>query len=85
MHIEDALGKVSGDVAQKLHTGRSRNDQVALDVRIYLKKETRIIIDLLYGFQKSIVCSDGLWRVVIGEYEQDIRPISGFGSRQKNT
>ena len=55
MHIEDALGKVSGDVAQKLHTGRSRNDQVALDVRIYLKKETRIIIDLLYGFQKSIV------------------------------
>jgi argininosuccinate lyase len=55
MHIEDALGKVSGDVAKKLHTGRSRNDQVALDVRIYLKKETRIIIDLLYGFQKSIV------------------------------
>lgn len=55
MHIEDALGKISGDVAQKLHTGRSRNDQVALDVRIYLKKETRIIIDLLYGFQKSIV------------------------------
>ncbi len=55
MHIEDALGKVSGDVAKKLHTGRSRNDQVALDVRIYLKKETKIIIDLLYGFQKSIV------------------------------
>ncbi|NOX33884.1 MAG: argininosuccinate lyase [Deltaproteobacteria bacterium] len=55
MHIEDALGKVSGDVARKLHTGRSRNDQVALDVRIYLKKETRIIIELLYGFQKSLV------------------------------
>ena len=42
MHIEDALGKVSGDVARKLHTGRSRNDQVALDIRIYLKKETKI-------------------------------------------
>ncbi len=55
MHIEDALGKVAGDVAKKLHTGRSRNDQVALDIRIYLKKETRIIIDLLSGFQKSIV------------------------------
>lgn len=55
MHIEDALGKVSGDVARKLHTGRSRNDQVALDVRIYLKKETRIIIDLLCGFQKALV------------------------------
>ncbi len=55
MHIEDALGKVSGDVAKKLHTGRSRNDQVALDIRIYLKKETKIIIGLLYGFQKSLV------------------------------
>jgi len=55
MHVEDALGKVTGDLARKLHTGRSRNDQVALDVRIYLKKETRLIIDLLAGFQKSLV------------------------------
>ena len=55
MHIEDALGKVAGKVARKLHTGRSRNDQVALDVRIYLKRETKLIIDLLYGFQKSLV------------------------------
>ena len=55
MHIEDALGKVAGDTAKKLHTGRSRNDQVALDVRIYLKNETKIIIDLLYGFQKALV------------------------------
>jgi len=55
MHIEDALGRVCGDVAKKLHTGRSRNDQVALDVRIYLKKETKLIIDLLVGLQKSLV------------------------------
>ena len=55
MHVEDALGKEVGDVGKKLHTGRSRNDQVALDVRIYLKKETRDIIDLLTGFQKSLV------------------------------
>ena len=55
MHIEYALGKIAGKKAEKLHTGRSRNDQVALDIRIYLKKETKIIIDLLYGFQKAIV------------------------------
>ena len=55
MHIEDALGKVCGDVAKKLHTGRSRNDQVALDVRIYLKRETGIIVDLLAQFQKALV------------------------------
>ncbi len=55
MHVEDELGKVAGDIARKLHTGRSRNDQIALDVRIYLKKETRTIIDLLIEFQKSLV------------------------------
>ncbi len=55
MHVENELGKVSGDVARKLHTGRSRNDQIALDVRIYLKKETKIIIELLTNFQKALV------------------------------
>lgn len=55
MHVEDELGKVAGDVARKLHTGRSRNDQIALDVRIYLKKEINEIIDLLTQFQKGIV------------------------------
>ncbi|MFH2093296.1 MAG: argininosuccinate lyase [Pseudomonadota bacterium] len=56
MHVEDALTAESGDVARKLHTGRSRNDQVALDVRIYLKQETLAIIQLLLGFQKNLVC-----------------------------
>lgn len=55
MHVENELGKVAGDIARKLHTGRSRNDQIALDIRIYLKKETGIIIDLLVEFQKSLV------------------------------
>ncbi|MFA5905004.1 MAG: argininosuccinate lyase [Desulfobacula sp.] len=55
MHVEDELGRVAGDVARKLHTGRSRNDQIALDVRIYLKKETKIVIDMLFEFQKSLV------------------------------
>ncbi|THB81440.1 MAG: argininosuccinate lyase, partial [Desulfobacteraceae bacterium] len=55
MHIEDALSLESGDAARKLHTGRSRNDQVALDVRLYLKKETHVIIALLEDFSKAIV------------------------------
>lgn len=55
MHVEDELGRVAGDVARKLHTGRSRNDQIALDVRIYLKNEIKAIIDLLVEFQKSLV------------------------------
>ncbi len=55
MHVEDALTKISGDVARKLHTGRSRNDQVALDVRIFLKHECQVVIDLLKGFQKNLI------------------------------
>ena len=37
MHIESRLFEIAGKVAQKLHTARSRNDQVALDVRMYLR------------------------------------------------
>ncbi len=59
MHVEDALGKESGDLAKKLHTGRSRNDQVALDIRIYLKEETLNIIQMLKNFQKALVAMAG--------------------------
>ncbi len=55
MHVEDALGNVTGEVAKKLHTARSRNDQVALDVRMYLKDEINNIIGLIIGLQKVIV------------------------------
>ena len=55
MHVEDALGKVTGEVAKKLHTARSRNDQIALDVRMYLKDEIKNIICLIAGLQKIIV------------------------------
>ncbi len=55
MHIEHELGKLTGDTARKLHTGRSRNDQIALDVRIYLKKEIRSIIERIAVFQKALV------------------------------
>ncbi len=39
MNIEDLLHKKIGAVAGKLHTGRSRNDQVALDIRLYLRRQ----------------------------------------------
>ena len=48
MHIESRLVEIVGPVAQKLHTARSRNDQVALDIRMYLRDETGRIINLLY-------------------------------------
>ncbi len=45
MHIESALTAKIGDVAKKLHTARSRNDQVALDIRMYLRDVSGSIID----------------------------------------
>lgn len=55
MHVEEELGDVCGPVARKLHTGRSRNDQVALDVRIHLKEETLTLIQMLKNFQTGLV------------------------------
>jgi argininosuccinate lyase len=55
MHIEARLLQVAGKVAQKLHTARSRNDQVALDVRMYLREETRRTIDLLQRVRTVLV------------------------------
>lgn len=55
MHIETRLFQEVGKVAQKLHTARSRNDQVALDSRMYLREETRNIVRLLDTLNTVIV------------------------------
>lgn len=55
MHIEARLVQEAGKVAQKLHTARSRNDQVALDVRMYLRAETRRLIQDLARLRRVIV------------------------------
>ena len=47
MFVEEELTKRLGDVGKKLHTARSRNDQVALDVRMYLRSEIDSIVALL--------------------------------------
>ena len=39
MNIESRLGEIIGPTAGKLHTARSRNDQVCLDIRLYLRNE----------------------------------------------
>ncbi len=47
MNIEKILISRIGDVGKRLHTGRSRNDQVALDIRMYLKEEIHAIKEML--------------------------------------
>ena len=55
MFIEQVLTERIGDVGKKLHTARSRNDQVALDLRMYLRDETDEIISLLKSLVGVIV------------------------------
>ena len=47
MFVEEELTKRIGDAGKRLHTARSRNDQVALDVRLYLEDETKVIIEMV--------------------------------------
>jgi argininosuccinate lyase len=53
--IESKLIELIGDTARKLHTGRSRNDQVATAFRIWLRDEIRSIDGYLHGIQAALV------------------------------
>ncbi len=55
MNIETILISRIGDVGKRLHTGRSRNDQVALDIRMYLKDEIKNIQKLLTELIETLV------------------------------
>ncbi len=52
--IEEKLINLIGDVGKKLHTGRSRNDQVGTDIRLWLRKEIDNINHLTIGLQKVL-------------------------------
>jgi argininosuccinate lyase len=55
MNIEAALIRMIGPAGKKLHTARSRNDQVALDLRLYLREETGRIIAAITGLQEALM------------------------------
>ena len=55
MAIEKALIERIGETGGKLHTGRSRNDQVSLDIRLYLRDELQRILGLLVHFKSVLL------------------------------
>jgi argininosuccinate lyase len=55
LNIEARLTQIVGDAGKRLHTGRSRNDQVATDVRLWLVGEIDLISSLLNDLQKSLI------------------------------
>ena len=55
MNIETRLSQLIGPVAGRLHTGRSRNDQIAVDLRMYTREMTGETLRALRGVQKALV------------------------------
>ena len=55
MNIEAALTKKIGAAGAKLHTARSRNDQVATDLRLWMREATADLVSAVRGLQKSLV------------------------------
>lgn len=55
LNLEKMLTDIIGPVGGKLHTGRSRNDQVATDVHLFLKKRVVEVVDLIEAFQRTIL------------------------------
>jgi argininosuccinate lyase len=55
MNVEKLLAARIGEPAGRLHTARSRNDQVATDIRLWMKDEINSLIELMTKFQKVIV------------------------------
>jgi argininosuccinate lyase len=63
--VEEVLGKKVGTLALKLHTGRSRNDQVATDLRLYLKEKEKIL-------EKEI---NNLLEIIVNKAQENITAI----------
>src|SRR6266403_4008335 len=55
MNIEAALTKLIGAAGEKLHTARSRNDQIALDLRLYVKAEIAEVTGRLRSLQTALL------------------------------
>ncbi len=55
LNIEKRLTEIVGDAGKRLHTGRSRNDQVATDIRLWLRDATDEILILIRAFQSNLL------------------------------
>lgn len=64
-HIEQALIQRLGDLGRKLHTGRSRNDQVVTDVKLWVRDAIEELTGRIVALQRALVTSAERWQDVI--------------------
>ena len=77
--IEEKLINLIGETGKKLHTGRSRNDQVGTDIRLWLRKEIDNIDLLINDLQRSFFCiaNENLYTLIPGyTHMQRAQPLS---------
>ncbi len=55
MNIEARLTELVGDAGKKLHTGRSRNDQIATDIRLYLREQMVLCRQGMRAFESGLL------------------------------
>ncbi|MHC4150312.1 MAG: argininosuccinate lyase [Planctomycetota bacterium] len=67
MAIESALVKKTGEAGRKLHTGRSRNDQVATDIRLWMRDEIEVLQAKITLLQKALA-------KLAGKHTEDVMP-----------
>lgn len=78
MNVETRLTEKIGEVGGKLHTARSRNDQVALDTRLYLRSELREIASRITALQKVLLTlAEDYFAVIVPGYThlQQAQPV----------
>ena len=79
MNIEMALKEEVGDIAGKLHTGKSRNDQVTTDLKLWVKEKTSLIIKKICKLQKVLIknAEKNIFSIMPGfTHLQNAQPIS---------
>ncbi|MEI7475423.1 MAG: argininosuccinate lyase [bacterium] len=79
MNIESLLIEKIGEVGKKLHTGRSRNDQVALDLRMYMKEQINTVQNNLKTLQSVLlnISKENLTTIIPGyTHMQKAQPIT---------
>ncbi|HME91261.1 MAG TPA: argininosuccinate lyase [Myxococcaceae bacterium] len=80
MSIEAELGRRIGEAAKRLHTARSRNDQIALDARLYLREQTVMVLERLTALLDELIARaegpDGKLLMPAYTHRQRAQPIS---------
>ncbi len=64
-YVESRLIDMVGDLGKKLHTGRSRNDQVATDVKLWCRAQIKVLLESIRAFQRKLVSTAEQYQSVV--------------------